>query len=145
MRNWSCTCPHARAKISNTNSFCSVPSFAWNSSPEITLAVINVACGVWIWDGCTVKVTVFAGKVVCWGVGTTFCEVTTAMPCEMAAAVAFATCCVKSCGVETTLLDVAWDFTSPESKFDATKFCWGCVVAIRRSRDQIEQKVSAFV
>lgn len=106
-------------KLATLYSFCSIPSFAWNSSPEITLAVINVVCGVCIWVGCTVKVTVFAGRV---GAGTTFCEVTT-MPCEMAAAVALATCCEKSCGVETTLLDVAWDFTSPESKFDATKFC----------------------
>ena len=137
MRNWSCTYRNVGLKLATPNQVVIIPSFAWNSSPEITLAVINAVCGVCIGEGWTVKVTVFAGKEVCWGEGTTFCEVTT---CEMAAAVTLATCCVKSCGVETTLLDTAWDFTSPESKFDVTKFCWGCcVVAIRRSRDQMEQ------
>ena len=134
-------------RISNIILNIAVPSLAWKSSLEITLAVM--ICGwmvtweAWSCVGWTVKVTVLTGKVVWCEDCCTFWEETT-MPCAVAA---LTTCWViKSCGVETTLLVApACDFTSPESKLGATKLCCDCVVAIRRSGKQIEQNMQVCV
>lgn len=127
MWNWLCICCIVGFKLVILNNFVIIFFFVWNLLLEMMLVVINVVCGVWIWEGWIVKVIVFVGKVVCWVEGIIFCEV---IIWEMVVVVIFVICCVKFCGVEIILFDIVWDFILFELKFDVMKFCWGCCVVV---------------